>query len=366
MDKENLDRLKEVLAVPTYSRNEVRMIEYLKSVFDEKGFEYYLDKLGNIYVTKGEAEYFPCFVAHTDTVHEVNEDMRVVQLEEDGKTILTGIDIQTMKPSGIGGDDKCGVYLCLEMLDKLDNVKVALFVSEEIGCVGSRQADPKFFENVGYAIQYDSPKGNSMSMTLMGKELFGTKTVFGEKVSPLILEHGIDDWAYHPYTDIWPLMDKFGFSCLNLAAGYYNYHTHNEYVLVSDVDNAFELGIKLHQELGENYYDRPKNIKTTTKSYSDINGGYYGGKYYDDDSNDTHGNGLMSEDVDDDPIYDNGTLEIDGVVYDEYTEEDFSTDLDDTFEDLFDYKEFNGGNTIEHYGTRSDFDDVSDTHQFEW
>lgn len=258
MEDLKLQRLKEVLSVPTFSRNERLMIEYLKGVLDSKGYDYYVDNIGNIYVTKGETDYYPCFVAHTDTVHRVNTNLKVVQLEENDKVILTGIDSETMRPSGIGGDDKCGVFLCLEMLDKLENVKVALFVSEEIGCIGSKQADPKFFKNVGYAIQYDSPKGNSMSLTLMGKRLFGEGSDFADKVSGPILEHGIDSWERHPYTDIWPLMDKFNFACLNLAAGYHNYHTDNEYVVVDEVQNAFELGLKLHGILGENFYQGTK------------------------------------------------------------------------------------------------------------
>jgi putative aminopeptidase FrvX len=260
-----LQRLKEVLAIPTYSRNEELMIEYLENVLTEKGYEYQKDRLGNIFVTKGKSENFPCFVSHTDTVHYVNPNLKVVQLEEDGKTILTGIDSKTLKPSGIGGDDKCGVYLCLEMLDTLENVKIVFFVSEEIGCIGSREAvesNPKFFKNIGYAIQYDSPKGNSMSMSLMGKDLFNKKSEFGERVSPLILEHGITDWAKHPYTDIWPLIDTFGFSCLNLAAGYHRYHTAHEYVVVEEVENAFELGIKIYNELGENFYGRTEKVVT--------------------------------------------------------------------------------------------------------
>jgi putative aminopeptidase FrvX len=48
-------------------------------------------------------------------------------------------------PTGIGGDDKCGVYACLELLKELPNLKAAFFVSEETGCHGSKKADPNFF-----------------------------------------------------------------------------------------------------------------------------------------------------------------------------------------------------------------------------
>ena len=57
-------------------------------------------------------------------------------------------------------------------------------------------------------------------------------------------------------------MEKFGFSCLNLAAGYHRYHTANEYVVVEEVDNAFELGLKLHSILGENFYERVEENNT--------------------------------------------------------------------------------------------------------
>ncbi len=341
MEDIKLQRLKEVLSVPTHSRQEDLMIEYLERVLLEKGYDYKKDFMNNIYVTKGQSENFPCFVAHTDTVHSVNLNLKVVQLEENNQTILTGIDSKTLRPSGIGGDDKCGVFLCLEMLDKLDNVKVALFVSEEIGCVGSRQADPEFFKNVGYAIQYDSPKGDSMSMSLMGKDLFGKSTDFGEKVSPLILEHGITDWARHPYTDIWPLMEQFGFSCLNLAAGYHRYHTANEYVVVEEVQNAFELGLKLHEILGENFYDRPQEKE---RELSSIFGGYGSSQ-------------ILTEDDDED----------DDLYYDE--DDDFLSDEDDKkdnidvsndyrvgeFEDFWDYEDFNGGYSIQKYG-ENDYD----------
>lgn len=344
MNEIKLNRLKEVLSIQTHSREEDLMIAYLEDVLTQKGYDHYKDSIGNVYVTKGETEFYPCFVSHTDTVHQINHNMKVVELEENGKKILTGIDMETMNPSGIGGDDKCGVYLCLEMLDKLDNVKVAFFVSEEIGCIGSRQADPEFFKNVGYAIQYDSPKGNSMSMSLMGIELFGKQTNFGEKVSPLILEHGITDWARHPYTDIWPLMEKFGFSCLNLAAGYYNYHTPTEYVIVDDVTNAFELGLRLHEELGENFYERPKEKKNVFNTI-------FGGSQY------SRSEKLLNEEEDDDLYFD----EYEDDEYDEKEIIDVSNDHKvGEFEDHWDYEDFNGGYSIKKYN--EDYYDVD----FDW
>jgi hypothetical protein len=276
MIREKLDRLKEVLSVPTHSRDESRMIAYLEKVLTEKGYDYTKDELGNIFVTKGTSENYPLFVAHTDTVHRVNENLRIDEYVHNGeghvdKVALTGYDVETGKPSGCGGDDKCGVYLALEMLDTFDNVKAGFFISEEIGCIGSKAAvktNPDFFKNVGYAIQYDSPEGDSCSSTLMGKYLFESSEDFTGKVGDTMKEHGITKWANHPYTDIWPLMEAFDFCCLNLAAGYYRYHSAYEYVIVDDVQNGYDLGIKLVEILGENKYERPEKEYSWTSGWT--------------------------------------------------------------------------------------------------
>ena len=238
----NQELLKEVLSIPTYFGEEDNMINFLEDYLKNKDLEYTVDKIGNIYVTKGDSNGYPCFVSHTDTVHQVNERLEVYENQAGN---LQGRDSLDHSPLGIGGDDKCGVYLCLEMLDKLDNVKVAFFVGEEYGMVGSKEADPEFFKDVLYSIQFDSPEGDTMSMTLMNKPLFEVESKFGETVEPVLRIGGITKWQRHPYTDTYQLMIKFGFPCLNIAAGYHRYHTVNEYVVPSEVNNSLKVALNL-------------------------------------------------------------------------------------------------------------------------
>ena len=252
------EKLKNILSIPTYTWEEDQLIEYVSGILDKKGYEYYLDDLGSIYITKGKSEHYPCLVAHLDSVHQIKE-YRVVEEKQlnaqgDKKPSLVGYDSVTGERCGVGGDDKAGVFICLELLDKFDNIKAFFPVAEEIGCKGSKAADESFFTDVGYAIQFDSTENNTMSKTLLGVELYENGGEFINKCKGLILEHGIDEWKHHPYTDAMVLSQKFSFACFNFAAGYYKYHTSEEYVVVEDVVNSTNLGESLIKELGEEHY----------------------------------------------------------------------------------------------------------------
>jgi putative aminopeptidase FrvX len=156
-------------------------------------------------------------------------------------------------PTGIGGDDKCGVFACLTLLKELPNLKAAFFVSEETGCHGSRAADPKFFTNVGYGIQFDAPENWMITEKCFVQILFDRDSEFFTKVDEVLTEGMVNEdmkYMVHPYTDVYALRSKFDFSCVNFSIGYYDYHTKNEYVVIEDVFNGIEMGRKMIQSLG--------------------------------------------------------------------------------------------------------------------
>lgn len=254
-----IEKLKEILSIPSYTGCEDAMIEFLKSELDIHGYQYVVDPLGNIFVTKGSANYYPCVVSHTDTVHSdltpylVKE--KTFKNEDNEEKIGLYGEYQNGDPAGIGGDDKCGIFICLELLHKTDNIKVAFFVSEEVGCLGSRNCDKVFFEDIGYAIQFDAPGKYGMSYTCMGYPLYDKEGEFMNKAKPILEQH-IPKYTenHHPYTDVYILKQRFGFSCFNIPCGYYQYHTKNEYVIIDDVINSYHLGNDLIKELGHRRY----------------------------------------------------------------------------------------------------------------
>jgi len=259
---QDISLLKEVLSVPTKTYQEQRMVEFLVNWLTKNKIDHYVDDKMNVYATKQETSelpedfYFPCVISHTDTVHNIDtiniKEMMLPNAQGQMKPSLKAYNDSNF-PTGIGGDDKCGVFACLTLLKELPNLKAAFFVSEETGCHGSRAADPKFFTNVGYGIQFDAPENWMITEKCFGQILFDRDSEFFTKVDEVLTEGMINEdmeYMVHPYTDVYALRSKFDFSCVNFSIGYYDYHTKNEYVVIEDVFNGIEMGRKMIQSLG--------------------------------------------------------------------------------------------------------------------
>jgi di/tripeptidase len=66
--------LKDVLSVPTVTYQEDRMVEFLIDWLEKNGIPFNVDEYNNIYAIKQtdeDVKYFPCVIAHTDTVHNI-------------------------------------------------------------------------------------------------------------------------------------------------------------------------------------------------------------------------------------------------------------------------------------------------------
>lgn len=259
---QDITLLQEVLRVPTKTYKEHKMVEFLINWLTENNIDHYVDDRMNVYATKQESNelpedfYFPCVISHTDTVHELDtiniHQMMLPNAQDELKPSLKAYNNEG-EPTGIGGDDKCGIFACLTLLKELPYLKAAFFASEETGCHGSKVADPAFFENVGYGIQFDAPENWMITEQCFGQVLFDRDSEFFEKVDKVLTEGMVNEnmkYMVHPYTDVYALRGKFDFSCINFSIGYYNYHTKHEYVVIDDVFNGIEMGKKMIEDLG--------------------------------------------------------------------------------------------------------------------
>jgi len=253
--------LRELLETPTYSGQEARMINYLVNYCTGCGYDSQVDSAGNVLIIKGKPPvdgFYPLVCAHTDTVHPPGPPVTV--MERRGNLLGYADDLGGVR-AGMGGDDKAGIFVCLELLRTQPCLKVALFTSEEIGCLGSKSAEDFFFQDVGYAIEFDSPHNDIVSFSCDGQELFDDKGQFIRRAELLLETHGTTKWQRHPYTDVAVLRRRFGFECLNLPCGYFAMHSEHDFVNLAGVENAIELGTKLLTVLGCQRYTLKPGFK---------------------------------------------------------------------------------------------------------
>lgn len=263
--------LKEVLSIPTKTYKEDLMVQFIVDWLKENHIEYYVDEWYNVYAVKRDESlpddtYYPCVVCHTDTVHNIDTiNVFEEQLPNSSGELKLSLKAYNDKnePTGIGGDDKCGVFACLQLLKELPHIKAAFFVSEETGCIGSSKSDYNFFIDVGYCIQFDAPENWMVTEYCFGTNLFNRDSNFFTTCDNILKESMGEKLTYmrHPYTDVFMLRQKYEIECTNISIGYYKYHTKNEYVVVEDVFNGIDIGRKMIKDLGYNRFTSKPSVK---------------------------------------------------------------------------------------------------------
>ena len=222
-----------------------------------KDYKFSIDGYGNITITNSDKKSLPVFCCHLDTVHSDKPYPKLVR-----EDVLI-----SMNDHGIGGDDKCGIVACLELLKKVE-CKVIFFRDEEIGCLGAKVYNQNTLKKDQFMVEIDR-KGsgdlifNSSFMNEMASEEFMKDA---EKIG--------DDFGYKAanglYTDVSQLSDC-GISRMNISAGYYLPHTNKEYVILSELDNAINFCVRLALFLTKQYKHKvvEREVKATELFFGD-------------------------------------------------------------------------------------------------
>jgi len=267
MPEELYSSLVKLCYVQSHSKNEKRMVVYLLEQLKKLKIKNYdIDAVGNIVVTKGHAKTYPCVVSHMDTVHKIVNDYKIFseKIEQDEIKLYAKSNKQ---PTGIGGDDKSGIFSCLYFLNTLPAVKVVFFTQEEIGCNGSDDIDKSFFDDVRYIIQLDR-RGAHDCIDKKYQEPTVSHSFLSE-IGILKKKYGFKS-AIGTMTDSINLYNQgIGVSCLNISGGYYNPHTANEYILVNELWNSILFVQDIIRTLKAKRYTHKKPEVKIVK-YTDI------------------------------------------------------------------------------------------------
>ena len=206
-------------------------------------------------------------VAHMDTVFD--EPPKIVEYSKK-------YDILYNPFGGLGGDDRCGVYAILKLLEKY-RPHILFTEDEEIGGIGAMYATcslPK--PDVKYIIEFDRRGkkdcvfydcGNQNFMDYV--EAFGFETDYGT------------------FTDISILGEEWDIAAVNLSSGYYNEHTEEEFIIFSELRKTIKrveamidnLEYALYFDHQTIKYKRPYFVQGAEDDYDDYLIDYYDSSY---------------------------------------------------------------------------------------
>ena len=193
------------------------------------------DDIGNLFITKGVADTYPCVAAHLDEIHTPCEREVVVE----GDNIYT-VD-RLWNRVGCGADDKNGLWVILNLLKTESILKVALFVQEErtgdiAGCRGARACDLSFFYNVRYILECDRKGASDVVYIGKGDTLLCDTDFISEEI---LTKYGYE-MVRGGKTDVVELkMRGLQIPVCNIGCGYYNAHKNSEYTIFAELQNCF-------------------------------------------------------------------------------------------------------------------------------
>lgn len=144
--------------------------------------------------------------------------------------------------AGIGGDDRCGIYMINEIISRGYKPFVLLTTGEESGCQGVRalieSSDLSKLESIKYAIQLDRRGVNDAVF-------YGCPN---QEFVDFITNTYDWDFANGSSTDIRHLCPAINIAGVNLSVGYFNEHKLSETVDFNITNNNIEKVIAMLED----------------------------------------------------------------------------------------------------------------------
>ena len=226
-----MELLKSLYQINSKSGREEAIKRYVLEQLKDIDLRIEEDSFGNIFITKGVADSYPCETAHFDEVHFPTDKQIIVE----GDAIYAVN--QRGEMVGIGADDKNGLWIIIRLLQKRPILKVALFVQEETGCKGSKACSLNFFTDVPYILAVDR-KGETDVVTVGKDVVLCSNDMF--PVSTL-QKYGYE-CVVGGRTDVVALKERgLTIPCCNIGCGYYNAHQCEEYTIFSHLQKALSF-----------------------------------------------------------------------------------------------------------------------------
>ena len=250
----DLERLKTLLNYRSHSKSKVQeqLRDYLYEYFEsKKGVIAEIDDYGNLYVTKGKSNLYPCVVAHLDINQAKVSDYSIIVSGD----WMFGWNNQEGETCGLGFDDKAGVAAALEIFDRVDIIKLFFPLDEEIGLLGTYRSDETFFLDCSMLLQGDRRSFTDDFITYTNGRKVCSKE-FVDQIKPIMEKYGYSENT-GVATDIGGLKANSKIKCVaaNISIGYYSEHSDHEVLRISKFKNAINFMYEVISKHGLIYYE---------------------------------------------------------------------------------------------------------------
>lgn len=209
-----------------------------------------------------QGEFPVLLVAHLDTVHDL---LPSTIWYVEGRDAVSS-------PQGIGGDDRCGVYMIFEVLKRF-NCSVLFCEDEEVGMVGAGKfikTDLAKELEFNYIIEFDRKGSNDAVFYDCDNEDFEE-----------FITQDFYKTSWGTFSDISTLAPFLGCAAVNLSCGYYDAHQKSEYVILSEMQRSIDEACKILERTTEDdkfEYIEAKHSYNYHYSYSGWSSYNYSGR----------------------------------------------------------------------------------------
>ena len=204
------------------------------------------DEIGNYFIEIGEGSE-TMFCSHLDTAAYSKEKVNHVEFRtKTGNQMIIGTDGTTL----LGADDKAGVVIMMNMIEKNIPGLYYFFIGEESGLVGSRgilEQNEEFFKKYKRCISFDRKSYGSVITRQMGGDCCSdgfAQSLIGE-LGNAGMKYQVDPGGV--YTDSAVFIDVIE-ECTNLSVGYFHEHSEHEYQNIEYLEKLSEAATKVNWE----------------------------------------------------------------------------------------------------------------------
>lgn len=242
------------------------ILNYCKNI---QNLTYKLDSENNLFITKNtnNQKYVSCVIAHMDSII-THKGERLISIQN-GE--IRGFQKSDHVQCSLGADDGIGICIALQLLNKLEDIKIIFTTQEEMGGIGAYTAcyNKDFFKNINFFIQADR-KGNS-DLIIDTNGIKSGSDDFISDISDLSEKYGYKE-NIGTFTDVGIFSEEFKLSGVNISCGYKNEHMKSEYTVISDAENCLNY---IHDILIKLNNHDPYPIEIIQPNWK-----YYGNTFY--------------------------------------------------------------------------------------